>query len=68
MNCYAIYEYPADFPDKYVVREWFGLTSQIYPTLVADTLEECEAFLTNMGKVSFGSHEDDEPNILSIWL
>ncbi len=68
---YAIYNSPADFPGRVVVRKWLiGLGLKPVPTdeiAIVDSVEEAREFLP-LGLVCFTRHELDDPCIVEMWL
>lgn len=68
---YAVYRWPADYPNKYVVRKWLILRgySDAVPSAswTADTLETARLPLP------YGLHRlerfaDDDPVIVEVWI
>lgn len=62
---YAIYNNPADFPGKYVVRKWNGEAPG--SSRVCHTLEEARSAIPR-GLTNIGRHVGDDPCIEECWL
>jgi hypothetical protein len=81
ISIWTIYKHPADFPGKFVVREWLvtasratGILAQAtraaMPCLecsVADTLEAARRFIP-AGAVNMGRLMETDPCIVESWL
>jgi hypothetical protein len=63
---HAIYHNTIDYGDKYVLRRWFGLTPELQPVIVADTIEDCRAKLPP-GLYNMGGDPLD-PCIVETWI
>lgn len=68
---YAIYDHPKDFPEGYVVREWWIMQnrSEPLPGMCGghDTLEKARASLPD-GLTKIARHPDDDPTLIEAWV
>lgn len=67
---YTIYERPADYPDKFVLRAWLvekGSVTAYDPVGLADTLEGARA-LVPLGRERIPRVSSDDPVIVESWL
>jgi hypothetical protein len=64
---FAIYAHPADYPDGFVVRRWFGFHPELRPYAVSGTLEEARAKLPP-GLSNIGREDNDDPVLAEVWL
>jgi hypothetical protein len=68
---YVVYDHPYDYPDCFVVREWFSLPSgQLVPgkrVMLASTLEEARQFIPGEC-ICFGRTDLDDEKIVETWL
>lgn len=69
---WVIYYNPADYPGKYVVREWAVIVGQREPiaaveaAAVVDTIEAARAVIPP-AMVDIGRRDDDDPVIVEVW-
>jgi hypothetical protein len=73
MKIWTIYEHPADFPDKFIAREFFVGQGAYAPTdvaLIADTLVDVRRMLTRLypDLVRIERFDVDEPHIVECWI
>jgi hypothetical protein len=62
---FAIYRNPRDFPNRIVVRAWYGnVPSPV--ELVLDSVDDARAILR--GLFCMGRSENDDPAILESWV
>jgi hypothetical protein len=67
---YAIYDHPPDYPDSFVVREWYvsGEGVEAGPARTATTLEEARALLPD-GVTKIADHNIEDPaNLIEVWM
>jgi hypothetical protein len=68
---YCIYDHPADYPNAFVVRQWFMLPGgNVVPDkrfILADTLENARSCIPD-GCICFERSENDDPKIVETWL
>ncbi len=67
---YTIYEHPADYPDKFVLRAWFvkgGEVTAYEPVGLADNLEDARA-LVPLGRERIPRTQVDDPVIVESWV
>lgn len=70
MFMWVVYDSPADFPGRFVVRKWVIRKSGEQPTTEvyhAKTLEGVRAMVSH-GLVCIPRDENDNPNIVETWL
>jgi hypothetical protein len=70
LRMWAIYCHPADFPDRYVIREWEVEGSEVIPSpiaLLADSIEEAREKVPK-GLFKLGRHPGDDPVIVEVWV
>jgi len=67
---FCIYQDPADYPGKFVVRRWVGMDPDREPVTVAETLEAARAELKRLNPhlVRLERSHDDDPVILESWI
>lgn len=65
---WVVYDHPADYPDHFVVRLWYGLTREEAATPCGNLVEAREYIATQGGCVPFGRYDEDDPVILEFWL
>lgn len=63
---WVIYERPRDFPTKYVVRRWCGLSPDAKPLLFDSLREARQAIPTGLFRLP--QQQQDDPVILETWL
>lgn len=63
---WTIYEYPIDYPDKYVARK-FILDKPTQEIIIADTLEELRKKLPK-GLIRLERSEYDDEKIVECWM
>ena len=73
MKMFVIYEYPSDYPTKFVVLEWRILEkgiiqASVEPHCVASCIEEARKSLANHHLVHLESDDGDDCVIREIWL
>jgi len=74
MTMFVIYEYPSDYPTKFVVREWRILEKGIIqdlasaPYYVADCIEEARKSLAGRKLVHLEPDDGDDCVIREIWM
>lgn len=71
MSLWTIYDHPTDYPDGYVVRQWFiipgeGAAPQ-ESAHYAPTLEAAREYLP-AGLWNLGKQYDDDPAIAETWI
>lgn len=66
LKIWTIYNYPSDYPDKFVVRLWEGELPTAEFSL-HDTLEEARAAVPP-GLVCLQRFDNDDPVIVETWL
>lgn len=66
---YAIYDYPTDFPDSFVMREWLVDGDKVTPgdARTARTLEEARALIPE-GAERLPDFSGDDPKIIEVWM
>lgn len=67
---YVIYENPADYPNKFVLRIWTingGKTIADASVILTDTLEEARSHIPQ-GLFNLGRYEQDDPVIREVWM
>lgn len=67
MITYCIYKNPSDYPDKFVVRRWDGLTPETLPLMVSDTLDEARIVIP-VGLTKIGRHDTEDISILESYI
>lgn len=67
---FCIYENPADYPGKFVVRRWVGMDPDREPVTVAETLDAAREALKELNPylVRLDRCPDDDPVILETWI
>lgn len=73
MNMFVIYEYPSDYPNKFVVRQWRilegGITQvSMVPHCIATCIEEARKSIAGLRLVRLNPVEGDDPVIREVWL
>lgn len=72
---WAVYEDPADYPGKWVVRRFaitqtgnaiVSIEKDAEPLIVADSLDEARKVIPQ-GAYCLGRHPDDDPVIFEVW-
>jgi hypothetical protein len=66
MKFWCIYKHPEDYPDKYVVRRWVGLTPDEDPLIITDTIEEARTVIPE-GTIYMGQDPID-PVIVEVYI
>jgi len=68
---YVVYENPADYPDKWVVRDWKITTGvqapEFEPRAVVESLKEARATIPE-GAVNLGRRLLDDLCIYEVWV
>jgi hypothetical protein len=67
---YAIYENPRDYPQGFIVREWYinrDGTLQPGQAYAAATLDDAHALLRD-GATQIGGRDPNDPAIIELWL
>lgn len=67
---WTVYDHPADFPDKFVVRGWRvenGLAVALEDVVIVDTLDEARAAIPE-GLRAIPRLKDDDPVIVESWI
>jgi hypothetical protein len=70
MDFYVIYNKPADYPDKVVVRRWIIKGPSVYATLdkvLADTLADARAAVP-AGLTRIERRPADDAVIVEVWI
>lgn len=67
LTMYVVYNNPSDYPNKYVVRKWIGLTPFPVPEIVADTLIKARSSIP-VGLYRLPRQDGDDPCIMEIWI
>ena len=65
---WTIYEHPADHPQHFVVRLWYGATPTQEFSLHASLIEAREQCVENGGSVPLARGPNDEPQIVETWI
>lgn len=67
---YAIYEHPIDYPEGYVVREWYVSAEgpEPGPAKTADTLDEAHALLPDGVQLVEDHGTPPEPQLIEVWM
>lgn len=71
LEMWTVYKHPKDHPDKYVARKFVIEPLQVIATndmFVADSLEEIRLLLPDQGLHCLPRYENDDPNIVEVWL
>ena len=65
---YAIYDHPIDFPDSFVIRQWYVQAGDVEagPYQAVSSLEEAQALLPE-GATELPDHPLDDPKIVGVW-
>jgi len=63
----VVYQNPSDYPDKWVVRAFVGLTPEPQPRTVADSLEEARSVIP-LHFTNIGRYAEDDPVIYESWI
>lgn len=77
LEIYAVYRYPSDYPDKFVVRRWRVKPPHVatgeerieyekFPCAVVDTLQAARAAIPE-GLAYLPRTPDEDPAILETW-
>lgn len=72
-SMFTIYENPADFPGKFLVRQWSIWPGEdfprpnVQPKAVAETLDEARASIPK-GMVCLNRFDEDDPCIVESWI
>lgn len=66
MPLIAVYEHPADYPDKYVARAW-DVNKPTHLVALADTLEEIRETIPKEMRC-IGRQPNDDPCIVEVWI
>lgn len=64
---FVVYENPADFPGKFVVRRWLDSIPERRPLHVCEQLAQARAAIPR-GAANIGRMRDDDPAIREVWL
>lgn len=64
---WVIYDHPNDDPEHYVARLWKGGTPT-GETLVAEEVDDLREQFQRMGLHRLERFEEDEPQIMEVWL
>ncbi|RYX80903.1 hypothetical protein EON83_26535 [bacterium] len=67
---YVIYDHPADYPNHYVVRQFYITKEGPHPAKAAtlhDTLEAARATIPH-GMKNLGRQPDDDPILSEVWM
>jgi len=65
---WTIYDHPRDYPDRYVVRVWYGLMP-VAPAFSFDSLSDARDFIAETGGcVNLGRAPRDDPCIIETWI
>lgn len=71
LQMWTIYERPKDYPESFVVREWWltsgGIAALAPPVAVVGTLDEARAAVP-AGKRNLGRPSEVDPVIVEVWL
>jgi hypothetical protein len=67
---YAIYEHPSDYPEGFVVREWYVTSegAEPGPAQQAKTLEEARSLLPEGATKVEEGRTPNEPQIIEVWM
>lgn len=69
LTTWTIYDHPADFPDRIVVRPWEVTAGKVEPghAWLCHSLEEARAVIPP-GLHRLDRQPDDDPTIIEVWL
>ena len=65
---WTIYNRPLDYPDKFVVRVWYGTSAEV-ETTTHDSLDDArESIIARGGSFGLIRSERDDPCIVESWI
>lgn len=73
MSMWTVYDHPTDYPDNFVARRFEIVPGELEPrrtghVIITETVEELNEHFDSLGLAFLARHEQDEPQIMGVWM